>query len=150
MSQAPNQFETEQFLDDAIKHGVRQKLANALDVTVSEISQQFNPYEPARKSYYYQFKRQLCALCEIDPGAARLIFADLHSSFDEWLKSVKVTGELSLLVCDVEKEAGDLIRAKLQDKPAHVQRKEALEIRAAVDRFIAELDAAGQLREAGR
>jgi DNA-binding transcriptional MocR family regulator len=149
MNQAPSQFETERLLSDALTHGDKSKLADALGVSLSEISQQINPDE-ARKSYFYQFKRQLWALAGINPDAARLVYADLQASMTAWLGDFPAE-DIGALTADVLKEAAELGAAQLGKLPAHVVRKEALEVGTAVGKVISACERqTGKLREAGR
>jgi len=129
-----DQHETERFLFNVLDHGDKSELAQALGVSLSEISQQVNPEEP-RKSDYFRFKRFLVALATVNPKAAQLLCADLHAVVD----APCAHKDISKLTGDVAQESTELICAALQRKPAHVQRKEALDVVMASYRFIAGL-----------
>ncbi len=133
-----DQHETERLLDASLSHGDKSKLADLLGVSLSEISQQVNPNE-MRKSDFFKFKRFLRALCDVNADAAELIVSDLRSSLRCWLGKGH-TGSLAQLTCSVNQEASEFVAAHIQHKPVHIQRKELLDIRAAVDRCMAALD----------
>lgn len=121
---APNQHETERLLSDALSYGDKSKLADALDVSLSEISQQFNPDEP-KKSDYYRFKRQLWALAAINPEATRIIFSDLQASVDSWLGATK-SSDIGRGVADVLKEAAELGAAQTGSESTRITRRRDL------------------------
>ncbi len=73
-----HQYQIESLLYGSLNYGDETKLAKALGVSPSEISQQVNPNE-ARKSDYFRFRRFLKALFPINPTAARRILSDLNS-----------------------------------------------------------------------
>jgi len=131
-----DQYQTELFLHQTLVRGDKSKLAEKLGVTLSEISQQCNPAETARKSYYYQFKRFLTALKAVNPRAHELLLADLHSTVDTEPRSQN----LSQLVADASREHAELIGACLEAKPASLQLKEALETQVALSRVVKELN----------
>jgi hypothetical protein len=139
MESAPNQYETERLLSDALSHGDKSRLANILEVSLSEISQQCNP-EELRKSYFYQFKRFLWGLCGVNSKAADVLMSDLNSSHELWKGSERITVDLSRLTGDVATEVTELVCARLEGKPLHVQRKEALDVMLAVKHFICGLE----------
>src|SRR6266540_4165108 len=126
MESAPNRYATERLLSDALTHGDKSRLANILEVSLSEISQQCNP-EELRKSYFYQFKRFLWGICGVNPFAADVLMSDLNSSHELWTQSERIKVDLSHLTGNVAQEVTELVCARLEGKSVHVQRKEALE-----------------------
>jgi hypothetical protein len=143
MESAPSQYETERLLSDALSHGDKTRLANILEVSLSEISQQCNP-EELRKSYFYQFKRFLWGLCGVNSKAADVLMSDLNSSHELWTQSDRIKVDLSHLTGNVAQEVTELICARLEGKSVHIQRKEALDVMLALKHFICGLE-----REAG-
>lgn len=130
-----DQNETERFLFNVLGHGDKSSLAHVLGVSLSEISQQVNP-EETRKSDYFKFKRFLSALVTVNPKAAQLLCADLQSVIDAQSSSK----DISRLTGDVAHQSTELICAALENKPLHVQRKEALDVVVAGYQFIAGLE----------
>lgn len=140
MRAAPDQKLIEGVIDDALTHGDKGKVANALQKSASDITQRFNPNE-AKQSGCFRALSELWAISGVNPDAAETIFALFDSYRAQWLEETKPTDRcLSSLVGDASAELTALIRARLEGKPAHVQRKEALELRAVVDRFLAGLE----------
>lgn len=150
MQNAPSQRDVKTLLSDLVKSGSRKRMANILGVTEGEISRRFNINDD-RKLSIAEGLREWWALTGADPEAAEAFKHYVCGLYESWCSPVKRTGELSLLVSGVNKETGDLVQARLAGKPAHEQRKEAVEIVKAAQRFITELDAseeAARIREA--
>jgi hypothetical protein len=145
MESAPNQYATERLLSDALTHGDKSRLANILDCSLSEISQQCNPEEP-RKSYFFQFKRFLWGVDGVNPSAGDVLMSDLNSSHELWTGSELIRVDLSRLTGNVAQEAVELMRARLEGKSVFVQRKEAIDVMLAVKDFIFGLERESGLR----
>ena len=144
MRKAPDQFETERLLSQALERGDQTALASLMEVSASEINQQFTPQNP-KQSVYYRFKRQLWALAAINPNAARLIYADLQSSMEDWLGETK-SGDIGKGIASVLKEAAELGAAQCEGLPTHVVKKEALDVRAKVDEVVAACERRAELK----
>lgn len=130
-----DQSETERFLFNVLDHGDKSRLAQLLDVHLSEVSQQINPAEP-RKSDYYKFKRFLSALVVVNPKAAQLLCTDLQSV----VNAPSGNRCISTLTGAIAQESAELVCAALENKPDHVQKKEALDVARAAYDFVSGLD----------
>lgn len=147
----PNQYDTERLLSDSLSHGDKSRLAAFIGVSLSEVAQQWNPDDP-KKSDYFRFKRTLYWLAtEVNEDAARVIVADLLSSMDAWVGNVRADN-IAHLTAGMLKEAAEVGAAQIENSPAHVFRKEVLDVRAKADELLAAVDrrADGKLREAGK
>ena len=139
MQSAPDQFETERLLSEALSYGDKTKIANGLGVSLSEVSQQCNPNEP-RKSDVYKFLRFLWITSGVNSEAADRIFTLIQSSFESWKEPERIHVDLSRLTGTVAQEVTELVVARLEGKPIHVQRKEALDVMLALKHFLCGLE----------
>jgi hypothetical protein len=146
MRAAPDLAKLKALLRDIVSHGDQADVANILGCTRKDVSNRFAP-ESDRKPGLYEGLREAWALSAVNPEAARTLRAFIDGLFDSWLDPVMATEKnLSTLVGDANQEAGDLVRARLENKPARQQREQALALRATVDQFIAGLDNQFELR----
>ena len=150
MRSAPDQHELKCLLSDIVKHGNKTKVANILGVSPSDISQRFDAENETRKLALAEGLREVWAICGADQEAGRKLRSYIEGLFDCWLDSVKVTDKnLSCLLSDASQDALSLLRARSIDgKPVHVQREQALAVRATIDQFIAGLESQ-ELRAVG-
>lgn len=130
------QYETEMLLFTALNNGDKSKLAKQMGTSLANVSRRLNPND-LRQSEFFRFRRFLTALAGINQQAARLLLGDLHTVVETPERCGK---DIQEVAGEVLRESADLVCARLAKLPAHVQKKEALEVRAVVDRFIAKLD----------
>lgn len=150
MSNFPSIRDLKVLLDDELKNGARVEIANILGVTEAIISRRFNPNDD-RKPYLFEGLRESHAVCMADSHAGAVLRSYIDGLFDSWLNP-PIAGEASLscLVCNVDKETGDLVRARLANLPAHEQLKEAREVKAVAEEVIRALEEQMRLREVVR
>lgn len=146
MRAAPDMAKLKTLLSDLISSGDQVDIANILGCTRQDISNRFRT-DSERKPGLYEGLREAWALSAVNPEAARKLRAFIDGLFDSWLDPVTATEKnLTTLVGDASQEATDLVRARLESKPSHVQREQALALRATIDQFIAGLDNTFELR----
>jgi len=138
MRSAPDQYESERLLDDALSHGDKSKLANVLEVSLSEISQQCNPNE-SRKSDYYRCKRFLWGLAGVNAEAARILRNDLNTSIDLWIGDIRERRDPAELASEVAEKAIKHMKIQLQSLPKHVQLQSALSCLTSVNTLVENL-----------
>lgn len=136
----PNQHEVERFLDDTLMHGDIEALAAILDTSPSNLSQQFNP-DDEKKSWFYQGMRTLWAayMHREDLGDAWL--AKINSFSQAWKHrgKEKTLCDVAHLAGKLSSETADVVIAELEKRPMQKRLREAVEVRAAVDNYIASL-----------
>jgi hypothetical protein len=119
----PSQRDDEVVLNNAIPNGCKTRIADWVGCHESYISRQCNPEDPDVKSWYHQFKRFLFAVAQEDKDAARTIFADLASDFDEWCGDAQPAEdehEMAALVGSVGASTENLYQNYLKHKPLHL------------------------------
>lgn len=147
----PNQYEDDRLLRDTLKHGEIVKLAAALRIKYPTFARQVNPDDPAMAGPYHDAKDFFFKAFQTRPEICLTLMADLNSSVEDWAEEEAVKGDVSHLVGDVANEVAELVCCRLDGKPAHLQRKEAMDVIAAVHKFVAGLDnESGRLREVGK
>ena len=140
MRHAPSQQDLKRLLDDAVKHGSRARIANILGVTEGNISRRFNPNDELKLALADGL-RECWAVCGADESAGQILRSYINGLFDSWLAPAK-SGQAAItsLVCDVNRETADLVNARMESRPLHLQLKEAREVGAANDRVIQALE----------
>lgn len=146
MRLAPDLQQIKSLLSDIVSRGDQAAIGNILGVTAQDISNRFNP-DNARKPALVEALRELWAISLVNQDAAQKLKAYIDGLFSAWLDPVKTSERnLSTLLGDASQEVTDLIRARLEGKPIHTQREEALAAQAALTQFIAGLDGQFELR----
>lgn len=146
MRTAPDLAKLKALLRDIVDHGDQSDVANILGCTRKDVSNRFNP-DSDRKPGLYEGLREAWAISAVNPEAARKLRAFIDGLFDSWLDPVQATEKnLATLVGDALDEAAELARTRMESKPVHLQREQALALRATVDQFISGLDNQFELR----
>lgn len=141
MKNIPKQFDVETVLDKNIGHGDKAEIAALCDVSPSAISQQVNPHVEL-KSWVFQALRFVWAVYCVNPAAGRAITSMCDAYFDSWERETRRgSSDLAELACNIAQQTNEFIQSRLRGCPREVQRKELLDIRAAVDEKLDALDA---------
>jgi hypothetical protein len=126
------------FLKAILAHGDIVKIANWYGVTEQAISQKLNPNLEIPCDLYRGL-RQAEAISKINPEAGAKLRALINDLFDQWDASV-VPSRPEILLGEISGEFAELLKARLSNKPIHLQRKEALDLQAEVARFVESLE----------
>lgn len=87
--------------------------------------------------------RECQAITLTNPEAGRKLQAYIDWMFSEWLEEISPEPKTD---ADLVRASAELYAARLESKPSHVQREQALALRATVDQFISGLDNTFELR----
>jgi hypothetical protein len=135
----PNQREVKIFIRDCLKHGDLVRLAEGEGVHLSAISQRFNPNLdtpcPA-----YQALKQLRSIAQVNKLAATKLWTFIVTTVEPWLENSEL-GSADDLLATIEQEHADVVIARIKHKPAHVQRKEVVELIEVLSRYADSLEA---------
>lgn len=146
MARIPNQYEDDRLLRDCLKHGELLKLSTALRIPYGTFTRQVNPDDHQLASPYHVAKNFFFQLFQMRAGACLAMKADLDAAVESWVEAKSSSKDASHLVGDVANEVAELVCCRLNGRPAHIQRKEAADVIAAVQAFMAGLDNENRLR----
>lgn len=141
MTTALKQLDLKLFFATVPKHGTQKRIATRLGVTKGDISRRFNPNDEERKLLLAGLLIEAQALCEVDPEAGESLLNYIISQFETWLSKSRHPSDLSLLASNIDRETSEFICARLRNKPAAIQLKEALDIVAAAKQVVQGLQA---------
>jgi hypothetical protein len=130
----PLQFtkeEVEQELSDCLRHGRREDVARVSGLGLSYIKRQFNP-DDETPSCAFKLLQIACALDEIDEVEGEEFWEAL-CRFRELSKVRKLHRSLNQEAGKLNKEIGEFVAARLENKPFLEQMSELLDARRQLD-----------------
>lgn len=137
---APNQLDSKRLLDDTLKHGDREDIADMFGCTPATISQQCNPNDEFHKSWLGHTKRLLWACFYVNRSAFHAIWGDLCA----FVKGMEQAADIKCLdaeFADVGEEFSRLLKAKLCGHKPDDVRQAALRLTKEINEYVAAHDA---------
>ena len=130
------QKDVKRLLTEVVSRGARKRIANHLGIAESDLSRRFSVNDE-RKSGIGEGLREASAIAAEDPKAYPKVKAYVESCLEALEPEKQMELPIHLLVCNVQKEAGDVFQAYTMDRPPQEQIREASEAIAALQQFIA-------------
>lgn len=123
-------------LSEVVSHGARKRIAKHLGIAESDLSRRFSVNDE-RKSGIGEALREVGAIASEDPIAFTKVKAFIHTCLEALNPDAQMPLPLPSLISQVHNESSDVVRAFLENRPAHEQIHEATEAINALQEFIA-------------